>query len=228
MRTREYLEEKRKLGAIVAVRLYNALKKREMSVSELAEIIDAAPEPIYRQLNGDSTPGCVQIVKYAAGLLVSTDYLLGVRGANTMKKTVKNILVFYEGWRNKAYHDHLGKLTIGVGHLVKAYEDVDLYTVWTNEKVEDVFDKDVQLAIDECFHLCKKSKLIISDNARMALTLMIFQMGLKGVGKFQKMLQALIEQDYLQAHKEALTSKWAEQTPGRAHATAMLFMLGDN
>jgi len=44
---------------------------------------------------------------------------------------------------------------------------------------------------------------------------MIFQLGLAGVQKFEKMLAALRVQNYSQAVKQAKDSLWTRQTPFR-------------
>ena len=49
---------------------------------------------------------------------------------------------------------------------------------------------------------------------------MCYQMGLAGVLRFRKMIQALNRNDYGKAADEALDSLWAEQTPNRAKRVA--------
>ena len=45
---------------------------------------------------------------------------------------------------------------------------------------------------------------------------MVFQMGAGGVSKFKAMNRCISEEDYYEASKEMLNSKWANQTPNRA------------
>lgn len=54
------------------------------------------------------------------------------------------------------------------------------------------------------------------------LTEMVFQLGLNGVRKFAKMLDAIAQQDLDGAADEMLASKWAKQTPERAQRLADL------
>lgn len=54
------------------------------------------------------------------------------------------------------------------------------------------------------------------------LTEMVFQLGLDGVRKFARMLDCLNRSDYDRAADEMLASRWAEQTPERAHRLADL------
>lgn len=51
---------------------------------------------------------------------------------------------------------------------------------------------------------------------------MVFQLGIGGVRKFAKMLDALDRNDYDRAGDEMLASAWAQQTPERAHRLADL------
>lgn len=54
------------------------------------------------------------------------------------------------------------------------------------------------------------------------LTEMVFQMGINGVRKFEGMLDALNRNDFDRAGDEMIASRWAEQTPERAHKLAGL------
>ena len=121
----------------------------------------------------------------------------------------------HEGYRNKVYLDTLGKRTVGVGHL--CVEDF-----WEDDKeyeesfLMEILQKDLQGAIDGAENLCEDLK--ISDNAKIIIIEMIFQLGKTGVSKFRNMWKAL-QQDppsYSVAATEMLDSRWAKQTPNRA------------
>lgn len=89
----------------------------------------------------------------------------------------------HEGYRNKVYLDTLGKRTVGVGHL--CVEDF-----WEDDKEYDedflmgILEKDLQSAIDQADDMC--SNLKISDDAKIIIIEMIFQLGGNGVSKFRK------------------------------------------
>ena len=125
----------------------------------------------------------------------------------------------HEGYRNKVYLDTLGKRTVGVGHL--CVEDF-----WEDDKEyeEDflmgILEKDLQSAIDQADDMCKN--LTISDDAKIIIIEMIFQLGGNGVSKFRKMWQALQQDppDYAEASVQMLDSRWAKQTPNRAQEMA--------
>jgi lysozyme len=125
----------------------------------------------------------------------------------------------HEGYRNKVYLDTLNKRTVGVGHL--CVEDF-----WEDGKEYDedflmgILEKDLQSAIDQADDMCKG--LTISDDAKIIIIEMIFQLGGTGVSKFRKMWQALQQDppDYAEASVQMLDSRWAKQTPNRAKEMA--------
>ena len=125
----------------------------------------------------------------------------------------------HEGYRNKVYLDTLNKRTVGVGHL--CVEDF-----WEDDKEYDedflmgILEKDLQSAIDQADDKCKGLK--ISDDAKIIIIEMIFQLGGTGVSKFRKMWQALQQDppDYAEAAVQMLDSRWAKQTPNRAQEMA--------
>ncbi len=121
----------------------------------------------------------------------------------------------HEGYRNKVYLDTLNKRTVGVGHLC-------LEDFWEDDKEYDedflmgILEKDLQSAIDQADDMCKN--LTISDDAKIIIIEMIFQLGGNGVSKFRKMWAALRESppNYHEASVQMLDSRWAKQTPNRA------------
>ena len=131
----------------------------------------------------------------------------------------------HEGYRNKVYLDTLGKRTVGVGHL--CVEDF-----WEDDKEyeEDflmgILEKDLQGAIDKAEDLINNcpsgGKANISDDAKILIIEMVFQLGGNGVSKFRKMWQALQQDppDYAEASVQMLDSRWAKQTPNRAQEMA--------
>ena len=130
---------------------------------------------------------------------------------NKLLESVKK----HEGYRNKVYLDSLRKRTVGVGHLCVEdfWEDGKEY----DEKfLMDTLQKDLQGSIDGAEELCEGLK--ISDDAKILIIEMIFQLGKTGVSKFRNMWKAL-QQDppqYDVAATEMLDSRWAKQTPNRA------------
>ena len=140
---------------------------------------------------------------------------------NKLLESVKK----HEGYRNKVYLDTLGKRTIGVGHL--CVEDF-----WEDDKeyeesfLMEILEKDLQGAIDKAEDLINNcpsgGKANISDDAKILIIEMVFQLGGNGVSKFRKMWQALQQDppDYAEASVQMLDSRWAKQTPNRAKEMA--------
>ena len=125
----------------------------------------------------------------------------------------------HEGYKNHVYLDTLGKRTVGVGHL--CVEDF-----WEDDKeyeedfLMDILKKDLQQAIRQADSMCEGLK--ISEDAKIIIIEMIFQLGGTGVSKFRKMWQALQQDppDYAEASVQMLDSRWAKQTPNRAKEMA--------
>jgi lysozyme len=127
----------------------------------------------------------------------------------------------HEGYRNKVYLDTLGKRTIGVGHL--CVEDF-----WEDDKeyeesfLMEILEKDLQGAIDKAEDLINNcpsgGKANISDDAKILIIEMVFQLGGNGVSKFRKMWKALQENppNYFEASVQMMDSRWYKQTPNRA------------
>ena len=59
--------------------------------------------------------------------------------------------------------------------------------------------------------------LDIKQEAWDILFNMAYQLGVNGVLKFKKMIEALSYKDYKEASKQGLDSLWAKQTPNRAN-----------
>ena len=123
----------------------------------------------------------------------------------------------HEGRRRKSYKDSVGKLTAGIGRNL---EDV----AFTDEEVDLMFKNDLARARcgAETFYLYE----VLNDIRREVLIEMVFQMGVKGVGKFKKFFRAAQARHWEAAHKEMLDSKWAKQTPARALELALIFRIG--
>jgi len=110
---------------------------------------------------------------------------------------------------------------VGVGHLCVEdfWEDGKEY----EEKfLMDILQKDLQSSIDGAEDLINNcpsgGKANISDDAKIIIIEMVFQLGKTGVSKFRNMWKAL-QQDppqYSVAASEMLDSRWAKQTPNRA------------
>lgn len=124
-----------------------------------------------------------------------------------------------EGWRNKAYKDHLGYPTIGVGHLLvksttqwEKYKDI----TWTDEQITEQLQKDIDKAVAAAKRIYKEQFDTFSHNVQLAIVDNIFQMGETGYSSFVNSIKLIKEQKWTQAADNMLKSKWASQTPLRA------------
>ena len=126
---------------------------------------------------------------------------------------VKERIKRHEGFRDMLYKDSLGKATIGWGHLVTPQDKIIEGVQYSNSFLTEIFEKDFQIACNNANKLL--NGMDISIEAVGVIIEMVFQLGMTGVSKFKKMLDALEKQDYESASNEMLSSAWAKQTPER-------------
>ena len=127
-------------------------------------------------------------------------------------------LEYDEGCKYEIYLDHLGLPTFGIGHLVTEDDPEhgqEVGTAVSEERVIEVFEKDVQVTIDECkklyddwFDLPEEAQLIIAN--------MMFNMGRPRLSQFKGMKAGVDARDWNQAADEMVDSKWYRQVTNRA------------
>src|ERR1044072_1872150 len=127
-----------------------------------------------------------------------------------------------EGEKLYAYQDHLGYWTIGVGILIDKRKGGGLRP----EESDFILKNRIRLMRDEVLkHLPWASKL---NEARQAVLIgMAFQMGVDGLLNFKNTLRMIETGQYSKAASNMLLSKWAEQTPARAHRMAAQIESGE-
>ena len=124
-----------------------------------------------------------------------------------------------EGVKYEVYDDHLGYKTFGIGHLVKATDEeygAPVGTPVSEERVNSVFDKDVETYIDES----KKVFGNLEDmpqEAQQVIINMCFNMGAPRLSQFKKFIKAIHDEDWKTASVEMLDSRWASQVGVRAN-----------
>lgn len=121
-----------------------------------------------------------------------------------------------------AYQDHLGYWTIGVGILIDKRKGGGLRP----EESEFIFRNRLKLIEAE---LANRIPWITNlDPARRGVLLnMAYQMGVAGLLGFKKTLATIESGHYQIAATEMLGSKWAQQTPARAHRLSQQMRTGD-
>lgn len=114
-------------------------------------------------------------------------------------------IISHEGYRKFTYEDSLGFETIGIGRCIDSRKGKGLSM---NEALY-LLKND----IDECSHqLAFYPWYKIHDDVRKcALIELCFNLGIRGLTGFKKMLACLLEKDYSGAAKELLDSRWAKQ-----------------
>ena len=115
----------------------------------------------------------------------------------------------HEGLRLKPYKCTAGKLTIGYGRNI---EDKGISKV----EAEDLLYHDIKETERE---LRKKLPLLMDElntTRSEVLVNMAFNMGVHGLLKFKKMIKALDDNDYDEACRQMMDSRWAVQVGKRA------------
>lgn len=140
-----------------------------------------------------------------------------------------DILKRQEGKRRDVYRDHLGYWTVGYGHLIS--RDVNVTEAeardhvgapWSDERCERQLALDYESRCQALFMELSWAEAL-PEWPKRGLCNMAFQMGVRGVLGFPKMLAALRLNDWDAARAHALNSTWAkEQTPARAAEVATM------
>lgn len=120
-----------------------------------------------------------------------------------------------EGERLQAYRDHLGYLTIGIGRLIDERRGGGI----SREESAYLLRNDIA-RIDRALQDRLPWIVTLSPARRGVLMNMAFQMGVDGLLGFRNTLTMIEQGEYERAAVGMLNSKWAQQTPERAHRLA--------
>lgn len=129
-----------------------------------------------------------------------------------------------EGKVLKVYPDHLGKLTVGIGHLIVKGDPEygkPKDTPITEERCTELFRKDVERTAKGLFEAVPWLHDHPQDVQR-ALINMAFQLGVAGLVGFRNTMTYIRRREYRVARENALQSLWARQTPARANRVLTL------
>jgi len=147
---------------------------------------------------------------------------LGLTYANeqqedAMALTLEKQLIRDEGMRLDVYLDHLGKPTVGVGHLVLPSDKLKVGDKISNSRALQMFRKDIKTSQRDAAIFVGADKFkTLSEPMKNVVTNMAFQMGATKLAKFKKLKAAIKNDDYKAMAKEMKESKWYKQTPNRA------------
>ena len=123
-----------------------------------------------------------------------------------------------EGVKNEIYLDHLGLPTCGIGHLITEWDTeygADVGTPVAEERVNELFEKDLSVTIEECKHIYHDFDVLPVKVQHIGANMM-FNMGRPRRSRFHKMKKAIDNRDWYEAAYEMTDSKWAKQVPNSA------------
>ena len=124
-----------------------------------------------------------------------------------------------EGVKYEIYKDHLGYPTFGVGHLIlesdPEYGQEDGTPV-SEERVNEAFKYDSDLAESECVALFGNEFMLWKDEVQEVCVNMMFNLGRTRLSKFKNFREALEDKDYARAAVEGRDSLWYRQVGNRA------------
>jgi len=135
---------------------------------------------------------------------------------------LKSQLLREEGAESCAYQDSLGYWTIGVGRLIDSRKGGGL----SNEEIDFLLENDIKAKTREVL-LALPWMPRLSEPRQAVLIGMAFQMGLKGLLQFKRMLSAVEDGQFFEAAAQMVESTWARQTPARAHRMALQMETGE-
>ena len=123
-----------------------------------------------------------------------------------------------EGVKYEIYLDHLGLPTCGIGHLITEDDPehgLEVGTHIDDERVNELFDQDVQVTLGEC-RLLYNDFDDLPEEAQQIIANMMFNMGRPRLSRFHKMKQAVDGRDWIEAGNQMMDSRWYKQVTTRA------------
>lgn len=128
-------------------------------------------------------------------------------------------LIDHEGLELKPYHCTADKLTIGVGRNI---QDRGI----TEDEARYLLKNDIKIVEDEL--LTRQPVVAGLDSVRQRVLVdMGFNLGLPILMKFQNMWTAIEEEDYHEAARQMMDSRWASQVGRRAERLAQAMSSGE-
>lgn len=131
---------------------------------------------------------------------------------------IREQLKIDEGVKYEIYLDHLNLPTCGIGHLILEGEPEHGQPVGTpvsEERVNELFEKDLSDTISECHHLYSGFSTF-PDEVQEIIANMIFNLGRPRLSKFKNFNAAIAEGNWAQAAVEGRDSLWYRQVTNRA------------
>lgn len=133
--------------------------------------------------------------------------------------SLEDQLIDHEGLELKPYHCTADKLTIGVGRNI---QDRGI----TEDEARYLLKNDIKIVEDEL--LTRQPVVAGLDSVRQRVLVdMGFNLGLPILMKFQNMWAAIEDEDYHEAARQMMDSRWAKQVGRRAERLAQAMSSGE-
>ena len=128
---------------------------------------------------------------------------------------LKSQLIVDEGISLKTYRDSLGKLTVGIGHLVLLQDKLRVGDTITKRRCDKLFLEDIGIATRSCKKVfCNFYEL--PDDVQEIIANMIFNLGEKNFRGFVNLIDAINKWDWKDAAGHMKSSLWFKQVGLRA------------
>lgn len=144
-----------------------------------------------------------------------------------------NRLIMHEGLKLTPYYCSAGKLTIGVGRNLEDNPLSNEERLALGDYMHSITENGAKMLlrndIINCYNNVKrivKNFEELSPDRQYALVDMCFQLGIKGLKKFKRMLRAIEKNNFYMAAFECISSEYAKQTPNRAKKIALTIKTG--
>jgi lysozyme len=135
------------------------------------------------------------------------------------RKKLKDLILKHENYKQFAYTDTTGHVTIGIGR------NLTENGISLNEALY-MLDDDIQYFSSKLSHvypafdtLCEPRQIVLID--------MCFNLGINGLLEFKDMLAALSDCNYSAAADAMKASKWYEQTGQRGEQDEQIMRTGE-
>ena len=112
----------------------------------------------------------------------------------------------------------MGLPTAGIGHLLKGTDpeyNKPVGTVVSKERVAEWFEQDVATTLSDCRTVYDNWD-DMNETVRLICANMMFNLGYPRYCKFKKMIQAIKDEDWLEAGNQMQDSRWYKQVTNRA------------
>lgn len=139
-----------------------------------------------------------------------------------MMDELRELLERDEGCVYRVYLDHLGKATVGIGHLLVEDDHEFGWPVGTEvseARVSQWFNKDIKTALNDA-HWLQPDLESWPVPAQITVVSLAFQLGAPRYAKFVKHHAALQMQDWAESAAQLRDSKLYRQTPERTERHA--------